>query len=131
LPSVGQPHTQAATLGRPLPTPLVTAVGLLPSAITMTTDPDAAALWTQLEAIVKEDEGAEEKAVAARLCVQAARLLEEEETKVAALEQTTTAARQCLPSSSVVALASQFVLATQSSPAFTFRRLRFSTSASW
>jgi hypothetical protein len=110
---------------------LVTAVGLLPSAITMTTDPDAAALWTQLEAIVKEDEGAEEKAVAARLCVQASRLLEEEETKVVALEQTTTAARQCLPSSSVVALASQFVLATQSSPAFTFRRLRFSTSASW
>jgi hypothetical protein len=54
---------------------------------------DATALRTRLEAVVKEGEDAEEKAAAARCRVQAARLLlEEEETKAAALEQTATAA---------------------------------------
>jgi hypothetical protein len=89
----------------------------------MMTDTVAVALRTRLEAIVKE---AEEKA-----------LVEEEETKAAALEQTATAARQRLPSSSAAAPASQVIPATsssyktQSSPIFTFRRLRSSTSASW
>jgi hypothetical protein len=79
----------------------------------MTTDIDAAGLRTRLEAIVKE---AEEKLTAARCRVQAARfLLEEEETKAAALEQTATVARQCLPSSSTVAPALQVVPATSSS----------------
>jgi hypothetical protein len=60
----------------------------------MTPDIDTAALWTRLEAIVKEAEDIEEKAAAARRRVQAARLLlEEEETKVAAVEQMATAAR--------------------------------------
>jgi hypothetical protein len=60
----------------------------------MTPDIDTAALWTQLEVIIKEAEDIEEKAAAARRRVQAARLLlEEEETKVAAVEQTATAAR--------------------------------------
>jgi hypothetical protein len=53
----------------------------------MTTDTDTAALWTRLESIVKEAKDVEEKAAAACHCVQAARLLlEEEETKAAALE---------------------------------------------
>jgi hypothetical protein len=65
----------------------------------MPDDADTAALWTWLEAIVKEVKDAEEKAAAARRHVQAARLLlEEEETKAAALEQTATAARQRMPS---------------------------------
>jgi hypothetical protein len=100
---------------------------------------DTAALWTRLEAIVKEVEEAEEKAAAAHCRVQATRLLlEEEETKVAALEQTATAAWQRLPSSSLVAApASQIVPATSSSyddtviASFTFRRLRSSMSTSW
>jgi hypothetical protein len=50
---------------------LVTAAGLLPSAVTMLDDVDAVALRTQLEAIVKEAEDAEEKAATVRRRVQA------------------------------------------------------------
>jgi hypothetical protein len=59
----------------------------------MMTDTDAATLQTQLEAIVKDAETAEEKAAAAHRRIQAARLLEEQETKVAALEQMAIATR--------------------------------------
>jgi hypothetical protein len=82
----------------------------------MLDDVDAVALRTQLEAIVKEAEDAEEKAATARRRVQASRLLEEEETKAIALEQTATAARQRVlsPSSSSLASASHLVPAASS-----------------
>jgi hypothetical protein len=66
----------------------------------MPDDIEAAALHARLEAIIKEAEDAEAQAVAARHCVQDARLLLEEESKAAALEQTDTTARQHVPSSS-------------------------------
>jgi hypothetical protein len=109
------PPPLAAALSR-APPPLVTVVGLLPPAVTMTADIDAAALWTQLEAIVKEAEDTEEKAAAACRRVQAARLLlEEEETKAAALEQTATTARQRVLTPSAATSASQIVPTTSSS----------------
>jgi hypothetical protein len=49
-------------------------------------DTEAAALRARLEAIVKEAEDTETQAVAARRCVQVARLLLEEESKATALE---------------------------------------------
>jgi uncharacterized membrane protein YgcG len=82
----------------------------------MTADTNAAALWTRLEAIVKEAEDTEEKAAAACRRVQAARLLlEEEETKAAALEQTATTARQRVLTPSAATSASQIVPTTSSS----------------
>jgi hypothetical protein len=48
------------------PPPQVIAINLLSPAVTMATDTDTATLWTQLEAIIKEAEDAEEKAAAAR-----------------------------------------------------------------
>jgi hypothetical protein len=79
----------------------------------MTTDTDAAALRTHLEAIIKEAEEAKEKAVAAHRTIQTAKLLlKEEET----IEQTATTARQRLPSSSSAAApTSQIIPATSSS----------------
>jgi hypothetical protein len=60
----------------------------------MPDDIEAAALRAQLEAFVKETEDAEAQAAAACRHVQATHLLlEEEESKAAALEQMTTAAR--------------------------------------
>jgi hypothetical protein len=64
------------------------ATGSLPRAVTMPDDTKAAALRSQLEAIVKEAEA------------QAARLLLEEKSKATTLEQTATAACQRVPSSS-------------------------------
>jgi hypothetical protein len=128
-----------AALSR-VPPPLLTTDDLLSSAVTMSADTDAAALRTQLEAIVKEDKDAKEKVVAARCRVQATRLLlEEEETKAAALEQTATAARQRLPYSSSSSSASASQIAspplrptkTRLSSAFTFRQPRSSMSANW
>jgi hypothetical protein len=56
---------------------------------------DTAALKAKLDALVKDVEEAEEKAVAARRCARAARTLLEEE------EQAAVAARQLVPSSSI------------------------------
>jgi hypothetical protein len=58
-----------------------------------TTPRDAAALKTKLNALVKDAEEAEEKAVAARHRVWAARTLLEEEQTAAALEKAAIAAR--------------------------------------
>jgi hypothetical protein len=67
----------------------------------MPDDTEAVALCAQHEAIIKEAEDTEVHATATHRCIQAARLLlEEEESKATALEQTATAARQCVPSSS-------------------------------
>jgi hypothetical protein len=66
----------------------------------MPDDIEAAALRARLESIVKEAEDAEAQAVATRRCVQAARLLLEEESNATALEQTATAAHQRVSSSS-------------------------------
>jgi hypothetical protein len=65
----------------------------------MSDDTEVATLRAWLEAIIKEAEGTEAQAAAARRCVQAARLLLAEESKATALEQTATAARQRVPSS--------------------------------
>jgi hypothetical protein len=60
----------------------------------MPDDTEAVALHARLEAIVNEVEDAEAQAAAARHCIQAARLLlEEEESKATALEQTATTVR--------------------------------------
>jgi hypothetical protein len=61
---------------------------------------DAAALKAKLDALVKDVEEAEEKAVAAHRRAQAARTLLEEEQTTAALEQAAVAARQLVPGSS-------------------------------
>jgi hypothetical protein len=62
---------------------------------------DAAALKAKLDALVKDVEEAEEKAVAARRRAWAAHtLLEEEEQTTAALEKAVVAARQLVPGSS-------------------------------
>jgi hypothetical protein len=62
---------------------------------------DTAALKAKLDALVKDAEDAEEKAVVERRRVQAARtLLEEEEQAAAALEKAAITARQLVPSSS-------------------------------
>jgi hypothetical protein len=62
--------------------------------------PQAAALHARLEAIIKEAEGTEAQAAAARRHVQVARLLlGEEESKATALEQAATAAHQRVSSS--------------------------------
>jgi hypothetical protein len=59
---------------------------------------DTAALKAKLDALVKDAEEAEEKAVAARCRARAARtLLEEEEQAAAALEKAAVAARQLVP----------------------------------
>jgi hypothetical protein len=66
-----------------------------------TTPGDAAALKVKLDALVKDAEEAEEKAVAARRRVRVARtLLEEEEQTAAALEKVAVATRQLVPGSS-------------------------------
>jgi hypothetical protein len=62
---------------------------------------DAAALKAKLDALIKDGEEVEEKAVAARRRARAAHtLLEEEEQTAAALEKAAVAARQLVPSSS-------------------------------
>jgi hypothetical protein len=61
----------------------------------------AAALKAKLDALIKDTEEVEEKAVAARCRARAARtLLEEEEQTAAALEKVVVAARQLVPRSS-------------------------------
>jgi hypothetical protein len=60
----------------------------------------AAALKTNLDALVKDTEEAEEKAVATRRHAQATRTLLEEEKMAAALEKAAVAARQLVPGSS-------------------------------
>jgi hypothetical protein len=61
---------------------------------------DAAALKAKLDALVKDVEEAEEKAVAACRRARAARTLLEEEQAAAALEKAAIAARQLVPGSS-------------------------------
>jgi hypothetical protein len=61
---------------------------------------DAAALKAKLNALVKDAEEAEEKAVAARRRARATRTLLEEEQTTAALEKAAVAARQLVPASS-------------------------------
>jgi beta-glucosidase-like glycosyl hydrolase len=61
---------------------------------------DAAALKAKLDALVKDAEEAEEKAVAARRRARAARTLLEEEQAAATLEKVAVAARQLVPGSS-------------------------------
>jgi hypothetical protein len=63
-------------------------------------DVAAAALKAKLDALVKDAEEAEEKAVATRCCARAARTLLEEEQTAAALEKAAVAARQLVPGSS-------------------------------
>jgi hypothetical protein len=79
----------------------------------MPDDTKAAALRARLETIVKEVEDTETQAAAARRCIQAARLLLEEESKATALEEIATTARQRVPSlsssSSSLAAVSQLV----------------------
>jgi hypothetical protein len=67
-----------------------------------TTPGDAAAdaLKAKLDALVKDAEEVEEKAVVARRCARAARTLLEEEQTASALEKATVAARQLVPGSS-------------------------------
>jgi hypothetical protein len=67
----------------------------------MPSDLKTEALWQRLDALVKDADVAEAKAIAARRHVQVARrLLEEEQATAADLERTTVIAKGLLPSSS-------------------------------